>query len=511
MALEYVLMWKREKGWQPISVKEASELCRGGSVLAKSGIFMCGKCHKYVYFSDGKKRGRYFGHSRGDEDKECEDRSHYYDDSYNALDDPQYSLKITYTKSRFSFAVGLTLCLDGLAEGTFKIVPSEGSPFVYNFSRFGGSIFKYFEIGETLAPEYEIVTGDIKISTFPHKVIGMTDNFAIFKAESGKRLPEWANIQVKTEYLLLCKEQFIGYNSSSLTRRFVLAKNGYYLFSVTANRFDESARDYFYKLRCILTTQNPEIYPVWPVYRRTPSIVYHNTDKLFVLLRGENVKPRIFPNRRIECDNLKDCNSVLASFMCYEKDRQQILALDKNNPRLKRMTMWKGDSERTVNIPNIVITDIKGDEITDTVNYELPYKNEMRVKAEFNGFVLKFKNNVLCEKREIKAFEISSFYDVKLGDKFEIYQGLDKIKTVEFVQKAIISNFDEVSFVEALSKCSGKTIAIPYYKLTGAFSRLKRYPKIQKWIRETIRNGCISEYAMKLLRKLVLTSGVKND
>ncbi|MBD5111816.1 MAG: hypothetical protein HDT42_04690 [Ruminococcaceae bacterium] len=510
MALERVLMWSEDSGWNPISVEKAAVLCRGGSVSANSGIFMCGKCHKYVYFADGKVKGRYFGHSRGDkdEDKECEDRSHFYEVEYDALKDPKYSYKIELNRKNFCFYIGLLLTPDINPQGTFDIISSKGNLYTFNFDRFYGN-FDYFNVGRTPAEEYRISTGEISVKSFPQKVIGIRDGIAVFKADSGKKIPDWANVQVNNEYFLLSKGQFTRFVSSSVSHHLICESNGYFLYSIRAERFDYGASKFFCELHCILTNQSPLIMPIWPVYRRSPYIMYHNSDKCFVLMSGEEVNPKVFPNRiPIPKYCSLEQNAVLAWVNCT--GRELVLALDRDNPQLKQIIMWRDNEEYLTSCPRVFVMDFKERELTENLYSTLPYQNKLLIETVFDGFVIVYVNNIVYEKREIKSGCRSAFYNIRFGSRLEIFEGLDKVRIIEFKWNCSCDDFDEKAFVKSLEKCSDKLVPIPY-NLSGIAKKLKDYPEIQRWIRIVMKNGYISEKSFKLLSKLVLTLEAKND
>lgn len=510
MALERVLMWSEDSGWNPISVEKAAVLCRGGSVSANSGIFMCGKCHKYVYFADGKVRGRYFGHSRGDkdEDKECEDRSHFYEVEYDALEYPKYNYKIELNRNSFCFYIGLLLTPDINPQGTFDIIPSSGKPYTFNFDRFYGD-FDYFNVGDVPAEEYRISTGEISVNSFPEKAIGIKDGIAVFKADSGKKVPDWANVQVNNKYFLLSKGQFTRFVSSSVSHSLICESNRYFLYSIQAERFDYSASKFFYELHCILTNQSPLIMPIWPVYRRSPYIMYHNSNKCFVLISGEEVNPKVFPNRNPiprYCD--LNPNTKLANVNCA--GRELVLALNKDNPQLKQLIMWKSNDDYHANYPKVLVMDFKGGELTEDSYAVIPYQNKLLIETGFDGFVTVYVNDSVYEKQEIKSGCRSAFYNIGFGSRLEIFQGLDKVRIIEFKWNCSCDDFDEKAFIKSLKKCSDKLVPIPY-NLSGVAKKLKDYPEIQHWIRIAMKSGYISEKAFKLLRKQVMTLEVKND
>lgn len=293
-------------------------------------------------------------------------------------------------------------------------------------------------------------------------------------------------------------------------RRFILEKNGYYLYGLKAYYFDKSASEFFYKLGLVLTNQTPKIHPLWPVYRRSPYILYHNSMKYFVYMSGEEVEPTIAPIqvRGFEYKRLENQQSILARFLCT--GREQVVVLNKHNPRLKQLILWRSDFLQTVNTPSVSVTDIKGTDFMKAAYPVLPYNGEMHINADFNGFVLVFRDNILFERREIKSGQPSDFYNIRFGYRFEIYQGMDKIRTVEFVREKRLSDSDEESFVKKLSQFADRVIPIPY-DLSGIIERLDDYPEIQVWVRNIKRKGLIPEKAYKLLRKFVVTLEVKND
>ena len=77
MPLTRVCMWSKH-GWYPITIEEAKRLHPGGTVSAKSGLFMCGWCGQYVTLTDGYVKDRYFMHSKTELSKDCPDRSLSY-------------------------------------------------------------------------------------------------------------------------------------------------------------------------------------------------------------------------------------------------------------------------------------------------------------------------------------------------------------------------------------------------------------------------------------------------
>ena len=51
-SLTHVCMWS-DNGWKRITAEQAARLHPGGTVSARSGLFMCELCGQYVTLTDG--------------------------------------------------------------------------------------------------------------------------------------------------------------------------------------------------------------------------------------------------------------------------------------------------------------------------------------------------------------------------------------------------------------------------------------------------------------------------
>ncbi len=500
MPLERVLMFDNSNGWMPVTADKAAEIHPGGTVPASSGLFMCDKCHKYVYFADGEKKRRYFGHSRGDDksDKECEDRAKQIANRYDPRQKLKGVLKIEFKKNKFDFSIGLILPNPTSAKGTIEIIPSSGNSFIYNLSRFGENTFSFFYVGNYPAKSYRIETKCQHILSFPQQVEGINDRITIFDKNTGKKLPEWTNVQVKKSYLMLCKGQYLEW-CTNITHYFVCQYGGFTLYEFYANEFSRSASDFFYNLKFVLTSFQSKLFPLWPIYKNSPYIVFHNSKQMFVYAQGENINPRIFPMRNFTGFEL-DMHSTLLEIQC--SGREQVLVLNQFNPDIKQITLWESDLTNTASLPNVEIKDLRGNVIIDDAVIELPYKNTLLVSADFDGFVLFYHADRLVEKRHLKSETSSEFNSVYFGDKLEIYQGLDKIRTVEFISNKMPGDLNEASFVRMLEQCKGDFIAAP--RCLGVRLDRRKYPLIYKWLYKTIRSGIVSEKALKLYKKFLI-------
>ena len=73
-SLTHVCVWS-SKGWTHITPEEVARSHPGGSVSARSGLFMCELCGQYVRFVDGDIQTPHFRHSAYEESKNCPERT----------------------------------------------------------------------------------------------------------------------------------------------------------------------------------------------------------------------------------------------------------------------------------------------------------------------------------------------------------------------------------------------------------------------------------------------------
>ena len=77
--------------------------------------------------------------------------------------------------------------------------------------------------------------------------------------------------------------------SISIERIFTKSVSGqyWYLYKICAKALDEDAAEFFLKLHCRLTDQPISIQPIWPIYRKGPYTIHHNTEKMVFYIRGD--------------------------------------------------------------------------------------------------------------------------------------------------------------------------------------------------------------------------------
>lgn len=138
----------------------------------------------------------------------------------------------------------------------------------------------------------------------------------------------------------------------------------------------------------------------------------------------------------------------------------------------------------------------------------IPRDGIMRIKAPYDGLVIRLKGNAIVEKLQIKANTHISIQEIVFGNRLQVLQGLDVVWEAVFVkpskrrQSELTSETDATIF-RRLCSFKGKMIPIPHS--LGAVSRkLTEYPLTRKWLYDAIRQGFAPEKAIKYLKRVLL-------
>lgn len=110
-ALTHVSMKYGDSGWKHVTAEEAEALFPKQSVPAGTRQFICECCGQYVSFTKDGINVRHFKHSRGEEDKTCEERVARNAEceivQYNTYDFP---LRLALDDTDFNLSIGIPQC-----------------------------------------------------------------------------------------------------------------------------------------------------------------------------------------------------------------------------------------------------------------------------------------------------------------------------------------------------------------------------------------------------------------
>lgn len=502
LALTHVCMW-REKSWKRISAYEAAKLFPYGT-SAHSGLFMCELCGQYVNLINGSIQSSHFRHSASEKNKDCDDRSESY--SYiNYFQAEAHNLPIKLmveSAYKFSLSIGFISLPEALMRGKadYKINISGDDKFSYLFSRLNRGTITYFNVGTIPASKYvlNVVPKIDGINTYwPNVISGVEREGTLFDSTTGKKLPYDADVQVGHKYYLLTSYGVYGQKRTVEKKEICSQRvgwNNWKVYEVKATEFSEDAAKFFLDYHCRLTDEPVLMYPIWPVYKESPYVVYHNSKQIDIYFRG-NAEPKLAPYgniRKIPYSNPKMLEIT-------STDRQQLLSAGRTDV-LKYMYFWESDLGEMGELPKISVKFLSGDNAEAGVNETLPEKNTLSFIPEVDGILeIAYKDKVV-EKYELNANQIFEYDNIRYGQTIKVYYGLDCVWIASYVKKINESNVADNVLLERLKNAKGRIVPIPHN--IGMISKyFADRSSVNMWLYSQVRQGAIREDAFKILKK----------
>ncbi len=450
MALTHVLRWTDEHGYQKVTIAEAEKLYPY-RVHAYSKLLVCGICGQGVTFTKGEIRERYFRHGEDSQDKECEDRSRNYGYGQSSLKLPEriqsLPLRLIKESGHWRLELGLLALQEAFvkkyAEKIICISNAKGKTFRYSVAeRLHPNCLTWLDAGIQPSEYFRLSFSDGSPMPFfwPPQVKAM-EIITFFDAKTGRRLPFFPDVEVGREYIVAIHGRLDTMSCYDVKIEFIRPTEhgwtGYSIYSVKATRFSREAGSFFVKLNANLKRKLPLIFPMWPVVIRTPHLIYHNTDELFLLLEGEDLTSRIYSSKPLE-KTVETQNARLVRFHCGL--RKQLVSGDFDTHHIQlgryshtlRYDYFIRDSlSMKAELPEVTITDIKGNTLAGDSYKELKPGTRIYVQCEFDGEVwLENKNSPLPDRRILKG---GTALEVELGlvQRLTVFQGLDRVRTIK--------------------------------------------------------------------------------
>lgn len=475
MALTNVAMWTN-KGWKSVTVDEAISLFPYNKVSANSGIFMCRLCKKYVTLTAPGIYSRCFKHSRGDVDKECNDRvlsstiSQF--EMHNFI--PPIRIEI---KSLKSFSLEMGFILPPIIKNPKGVIEIKSNDLIsnvalYDISRLKYDCLTYLKIGNTPSERYLIKCDNeqIHLSTI---VDGIKKTGVLFDYITRKKLPDDGDVLVNREYILLTKRILLSNNDIDVSQ--LCSMGSWNVYKVAAKVFSKSASDFFFKYGYLLTEKQAFLTFLWPEYTVSPYVIKHKAEKLHLYIQGESIIPKIFPSGNIICCKYCDNdNGVAVTVECNA--RQQLLSAGRTKV-LRYTYLWKDNLDVSISSSVAKVTDIKGNDVISGNNYKLPEKRILQITTQFDGYIEINKDNWVIERRKVNANIIAEIDQIQYGMNINVFQGLECVWSVSYMRAKNSISSNETELLFKLQNAGGKMIPISH--VFGAVAnKYSEYPKI---------------------------------
>lgn len=509
MSVKHVSMWKNNK-WMRITAAEAAKLFPH-TVSSNSGLFICDLCQQYVTLVWPRKNSVHFRHSRGEDDKTCDDRT--LGSAYPQFTSSEHTLplKMVLSNDKLEFLIGFIPLpqnifnkeLDATINISFK--PKVGRigtrSLTYSFERLDQDRITYLPVGSEITENYDIsIEPKIKEAEryWPDKVRGIDPNGTLFDGKSGKRLPFDADVELNHKYYLLTDwRNTSSYSGVSikLVNSFSVSSLTYiFVYLVEAYEWCESAARFFIYFHARLTAEAAKLSLVWPRHITYPYIVKHQDNVLFLAALGESVSLQVYPYTSRQSDRTD--NGYVYRLLTNGQATSVSIGRTK---MLRNMYFWQENIHRTSERPSLTVTDLMGNEIKSETLEALPKKKAIIVKSIYDGMVRIYEDDVLFSNYKIKAGEDLQIGNLSMGTEIKLYIGNDLIRTIRFIKKVLERSIDEDKFMYDLSNCHSRIVPISH--TFGSLSKeLKDYPKIKAWLRLRIHEGHMDQKALEILK-----------
>lgn len=517
--LNHVCMWNG-KQWQRITAEEAGKKFPY-TVSAESHIFVCELCGQSVILTSGDKRIRYFKHNRGEDEKNCPDRSGNIGYETFKNGDHGLPLKIVFddnAKKSFHFELGMIPVPQGFLVNAqnrqIKILPyGNGLPYVYNFERINPDTVTYLDVGNLPFEQYSIDVDSRLKKYWPEIIKGPSPKGSLFDGKTGKLLIPDSEVTAHREYYFLKLGEQKNYDMpKNISLKFVCRQNNYYLYLFQCGLCNNETASYetasyLWKLHYRLTDSPVSIQPIWPLYRETPYTITHNRDCTYFFINGSNesekgsgIRTEIYPMPEHPVPPKKQGSITLLKVPC-KSDRVMISA-----GRSKVLTFryfYRRKMDETADIPLIAVSDGKGNRMEQTTYTRLPAQRILIISAPYDGKVRVRDGHRALVYEDLKSGQAFSQKIDRLGVIVEILQGLDVVFKVEFKKKKQSSTRHEKRWIELLDHCSGEYIPIGRH-LALVLLHLKDMPELHRWVLKCLKSGYIREDALRIIKSIFI-------
>lgn len=506
-ALNHVCMW-REKGWKRVTAEEAARIHPGGTVSAKSGLFMCEICGQYVVFTNGKEQSRHFRHSSSEKVKECPER--VFGAYGYAPEEHELPIRIVNITNRsFSFEMGFIPVDSRLLTSKLQIIikpNSSTSHYYYAKERLNLDGITYLPIGNVPTESYGIeiagaANADMIHQYWPRNIQGIDPKGTVFDATTGKKLVYDADVVVDKKYYLLHKGSIFYRHISHVTCREIcrqmISGEVWYVYEVVANDYDMEAAKFFMDYHCRLTEEPISIQPVWPVYVEGPYIIKHSRKCMVIHLTGNVTTTQVYPyapSRNLPC-----AKGMVLEIDCNR--RQQLISAGRTKA-LQYAYFWQEPLMQSTESPTAVVTDLHDIPIECGENHKLPDQKILRITIPYDGMLVIRQDEAIIDKCKLKAQTATEIDNIAWNMELSIYVGMDAVWEACFCKEINHSIIDEAAILHRLVSCNGQQMPVSH-TIGSLAARLYDYPRIRQWLYKCIRRGYISRRAHQELQAFI--------
>ena len=513
MPLTHVYYWEPEIGYRPISVEEADKLYSHGETVSvdKTSRFVCGLCAQHVGLSKKRKRKgtgtRHFYHSRGEQNKECEDRAQAYARVTIGYSYHPMPIRIKVHRDSYLLELGFFRAPSSNVGGpscqTIRITGENSQEFVHSFERVSSEGITYLNIGNIPCSVYHLAYDHPSPNLeryWPSTTSGVNPKGSFFEESSGKMLHAGGKAYPFRKYFLLQKYSLTLVPPGISYRKIAETKAGtfttWHLYEINVLDFNASVARFFLERSIFLTEKPVQFYPVWSPYIEDPYFLYHSGSTMYFYLHGRDAELNLYPSvispRYIELDNGR-------LYKLFSSSKEQLLSLGPFGS-IGFSYLMKKDLSMEAALPQIQIKSIDGKLMEHDVWIQLPKRNQITIQAPFDGKIVVLRNGHIHEIRRIIAMQELTVDRISYGLEIQIFQNCDLVRSIclQKLQQSIGYAEQDRMLLEVLRNCRGSMVSVPH-SIGSSTKRMARLPLSRQWVYQAVRCGKMPMDAKKIL------------
>lgn len=513
--LNHVMVWSGDH-WEKINADKASNLYGGATVSSHNKIFYCEACGQYVTLTKRTlNRDAYFKHSSRDLEKQCEDRSRTYGQTNNfKKNSHSLPLKLEIINGSIRFMLGFPPIPLEIQDkiGPFKVRvtnPISKDSYTYSSERFDLSKTTYLNVGSVLSENYHIeVLSSSSVLKDRWQLRGTfyEQSYTLFDAETGKKLPHDADVEINHAYYLIVKRASLSTAKDVCCKRLDILSDYYLkLYEICTNKYTESSSRFFINMGYRLTKYPAKLYPVWPVFVEQPYNILYSGKKIGFFVSG-NVRlydVNLTTNVSIPYSEATNNGSLVE---ISASKNEHLAYIGRNN--VLRYTYFMRSSLNYLENDDVdvIVTDDQQHYVSEGTYDKLPHGKKLYIQTPFDGFIKRFKDKKLIYV-SLKAEEKKEIQNVALGERFEIYVGNDCLYTISF---ALPDHNKDDEIYHELIKYHDQMVEFPH-KLLSITKYFDDCPKVKGYLQLCLKKRKISLRAVRKLSKVIETGGMYNE
>lgn len=505
LSLQHVCMWT-DHGWQRVTTEIAIERSKGRTIHAKSELLKCELCGQNVTFVCGKKYRPYFKHSRGEDDKNCPERTLVSSEMERSklLQTIQniHPIRLVVQKmNAFQLEIGLfpiaAKTLNKIKQHSFSLIAEDGSKNTYLFERMNNEGITYFPVNHPLSSNYTL-TVDKDIEEWLRmwiKQIPGTGDHALFHVNGGKMVQPLSEVVMGKEYYLLSEKKVFSRENAVMVNE-LKTYGRVNLYSVKAYQYNQKAAEFFLDLHYFLTDAPVQYAVLWPPVVQTGDIIQFRNTFLYFLVNG-NGTCEMYPMR----NNSKYCIGSSTLSRVFLGNLQQILYVSKNSHLLTYSYLKKDTNSYSYDLASkdMQVFDENGI-IIQSGDLVTKIPKELKFTPKYDGKVEIYENGYLVNVTEFKADRSQCISQLIRGSEYQIYVGNDCTWSLKIKEKHEKYNLgiSDGDLIQKLKKTKGGKMTINH-SFGSIIQEMNDYPLTKCWIRKCIAEGSITKEAYSIL------------